>query len=95
MRRAVIACRTHIWTAEERSGRAAIESACVIVESQRKEKQQMPEKLYTVPQVCEMFGVSRSTMVRWMSTGKIRSFKIGQRRRIPESAIQEVIDGAA
>lgn len=51
----------------------------------------MPEEIYTIPQVCEMFGVSRSTMVRWMNSGKIRSFKIGQRRRIPESAIQELI----
>lgn len=53
----------------------------------------MTEKLYTIEQAAEVLQVSRSTMVRWMNTGKIHSFKIGQLRRVPESAIKALYGG--
>jgi excisionase family DNA binding protein len=55
----------------------------------------MPEKFYTIAEVCELLNVSRPTVNRWLATGKLRSIKLDRARRIPASAIQELVDAGA
>ncbi len=47
---------------------------------------------YTVNQVAEMFGISRSTVNREISNGKLKSFKLGGRRLISAQTIAEALD---
>ena len=47
---------------------------------------------YTINQTAEMFGVSRSTVNRAISDGKLKSFKLGGRRLISAQTIAEALD---
>ncbi len=49
------------------------------------------EKLYTVNEAAARLNVHRATIYEWMRTGKLRFVIVGQRRRIPQSAIDEFI----
>lgn len=51
------------------------------------------EKMYTVKEVSEMLGVAKLTVYNWVNTEKVRSLKIGNTIRIPESAITEMMKG--
>ena len=45
-------------------------------------------KLYTTPEVMEIFGVTRLTVYRWIKSGKIEALKIGKDWRFFETAIE-------
>ena len=49
-------------------------------------------RLHPVETVMERLGVGRSTVFALMSSGELRSCKVGRRRLIPESAIVEFIE---
>jgi excisionase family DNA binding protein len=49
------------------------------------------QQLYSAPQVCELLAISRATLYRLKSAGKIESLKIGSATRFTESAIERFI----
>lgn len=51
----------------------------------------MEEKLYTVKEVATHFRVSRQAVYDWITAGRLRALRIGERVRIPESALQEFV----
>lgn len=55
----------------------------------------MTEPVYTISEVADKAKVSRSTVCRWIHSGRMRSFKVGGTRRIPESAIAEFFASGA
>jgi len=52
----------------------------------------MMERLLTMADAMERIPVSRNTMQRMVSTGTLRSIKIGARRFIPETAVNEYLE---
>ena len=46
------------------------------------------EKLYTIKQVCDEFGISRSTVYRENKAGQLPFVKIGRATRIAASVLQ-------
>jgi len=52
---------------------------------------QEPETLLTVKPVLKRLSISRSMLYHLLSTGQIRSVKIGSARRIPASAVDDYI----
>jgi excisionase family DNA binding protein len=55
------------------------------------ERSIMGEKLFTVKEVAEHFKVSRQAVYDWITDGRLRAVKVGNRTRIPESAINEFV----
>ena len=53
------------------------------------------EILYTVNEVAKQFGVTRTTIYKWMADGSLPYVMVGQRRRIPEWALKAFIRPAA
>lgn len=53
------------------------------------------ERLYTVEQAARIIGCGRGKVYAMIRDDELRSVKIGKLRRIPASAIQELIDEAA
>lgn len=51
----------------------------------------MDEKQYTVKEISEHFRVSRQAVYEWINDGKLRAIKLGERVRIPESALKSFI----
>lgn len=51
----------------------------------------MDEPMYTVQEVAQRFKVTRKAVYDWMRVGKLRFVYIGERRRIPLSAIEAFI----
>jgi excisionase family DNA binding protein len=51
----------------------------------------MSEQYYTVKEVAEHFKVSRQSVYDWISEGRLRAVKVGNRTRIPESALDEFV----
>jgi excisionase family DNA binding protein len=51
----------------------------------------MGEPYYTVKEVAERFKVSRQAVYDWISEGRLRAVKVGNRTRIPQSAIQAFV----
>lgn len=51
----------------------------------------MDEKQYTVKEISEHFRVSRQAVYEWINDGKLRAIKLGERVRIPESALKAFI----
>lgn len=51
----------------------------------------MSEAIYTPIQVAEKLSVSKGTVFRYIRSGKLKSFRMGQLRRISESALNEFI----
>ena len=49
------------------------------------------EELLTIKEAAERLKVHRVTLYEWMRSGQLRYVLVGQRRRIPESAIAEFI----
>ncbi len=45
------------------------------------------EQFYTVEEVAAALKVTRQTVYRWMQTGALRYVLAGERRRIPQSAL--------
>ncbi|MFC4906598.1 helix-turn-helix domain-containing protein [Actinomadura gamaensis] len=48
-------------------------------------------RLYTVPDVMKMTGLSRSLIYRELRAGRLRSVRRGRSRRIPGTAVAEYI----
>jgi excisionase family DNA binding protein len=46
---------------------------------------------YTVGEVSKLLGVAKSTIYRWMDSGKIESFRIGTIRRINKEKFAEFL----
>lgn len=51
------------------------------------------EKMYTVKQVANALGMAEITIRQWIQQGKLDSVKIGNSRRIPESAVNKILEG--
>lgn len=51
----------------------------------------MPKLSFTVEQAINATGLNRNAMYRAMTTGEIRSFKVGKRRMVSALALQEFI----
>lgn len=51
----------------------------------------MDEKLHTVKEVADHFRVSRQAVYDWINAGRLRALRIGERVRIPESAVREFV----
>jgi excisionase family DNA binding protein len=50
------------------------------------------EKLYTIKQVCDEFGISRSTIYREHKSGHLPFVKIGRATRIAASVVKAWLD---
>lgn len=51
------------------------------------------ERLYSIVEVAELWGVSRDTIERLLSRGELRYIAVGpRRRRIPSSALAEYLE---
>ncbi len=48
-------------------------------------------RAYSVRQFCDAFGLSRSTVYNLMSSGRLRSVRIGGRRLIPADAAEALL----
>jgi excisionase family DNA binding protein len=53
--------------------------------------EQSAAQLHPVESVMNRLGVGRSMVFELMSSGRLRSVKVGRRRLVPESAIREFI----
>lgn len=51
----------------------------------------MDERYFTVREVAERFKVSRQAVYDWITDGRLRAVKVGNRTRIPESAIEAFV----
>jgi excisionase family DNA binding protein len=51
----------------------------------------MDETMYTVMEIAKHFRVSRQAVYDWIKEGKLRAIRIGERVRVPESALREFI----
>lgn len=52
-------------------------------------------RFLTVAEVAELMRVSKMTVYRMVHAGQLPAVKFGRSYRVPESAVQEAIDGAA
>lgn len=50
------------------------------------------DKLYTIKEVAEMLRVSKPTVYRLMSDGKLNPIKLGKRTLFPESELNRFIE---
>ena len=57
------------------------------------ERPNIDEKFYTVEQVAEKFTLQKNTVYIMCREGQLRHVKIGGVVRIPESALQTLLDG--
>jgi len=55
-------------------------------------KQLEVQRMLSYPQVCEIMGLSRSTLVKLVDAGAIRSVRIGKSRRVWSEDLQAYID---
>jgi excisionase family DNA binding protein len=51
----------------------------------------MAQRLLSIDEAAEILGVGRSTTKTLLGTGRLRSVRLGSRRLIPESAIEDLI----
>ena len=51
----------------------------------------MDETQYTVIEIAKHFRVSRQAVYDWIKDGKLRAIRVGERVRVPESALREFI----
>ena len=50
------------------------------------------EKLYTIPEVAKMLRISKPSVYRLMSNGRLKNVKIGGRTLFKESELNRFID---
>lgn len=48
-----------------------------------------PDRLYSIPEAAERMGIGRSLVYAEIAAGRLRSVKVGRRRLVPASAIDE------
>lgn len=51
----------------------------------------MDEKMYTVKEIADHFRVSRQAVYDWINRGDLRALRLGDRIRIPQSALNAFI----
>ncbi len=51
----------------------------------------MDEPLYTIQEVAQRLKVTRKAVYDWMRAGRLRYIYVGERRRIPQSAIEAFV----
>lgn len=51
----------------------------------------MDERQYTVKEISDHFQVSRQAVYDWIKDGKLRAIRLGERVRIPDSALRAFI----
>jgi excisionase family DNA binding protein len=51
------------------------------------------EKLYKLSEFARVLGVSRSAVIKWIRTGRIRAVNIHGRWYIPESEYERLVKG--
>lgn len=51
----------------------------------------MEEKQYTVQEIAQHFRVSRQAIYDWIKEGKLGAIRLGDRVRVPESALTAFI----
>ena len=51
-----------------------------------------PPRLYSVAEAGKLLGVSRAVAYRYITSGQLRSRKIGRRRLVSDTALREFID---
>lgn len=50
------------------------------------------ERYFTLEEAAKLLRISRSTMYRLLKSGKLRTVRLGERRRlVPESAVEELV----
>lgn len=49
------------------------------------------DKVYTVNELAQLFGVTRDTILRYVRTKKIRSFKVGNYIRFTQEMVDEYV----
>ena len=49
-------------------------------------------KLYNLADLEPVLGVSRRTLLSYISNGKLRAFKLGQKWKVTESALAELLE---
>jgi excisionase family DNA binding protein len=49
-----------------------------------------PEKMYSPEEVAELFSMKPSTIRTWIKEGKLTAIKIGNRWRVPKSAVVDL-----
>jgi excisionase family DNA binding protein len=47
--------------------------------------------LYSVEEAAQLLGIGRTFMFELVATGQVASLKIGKRRKIPRSALDEYV----
>ncbi len=47
--------------------------------------------LFTVNEACEVLHLSRPVVYQLINSGELRSFKVGNARRIPAQALEEYV----
>jgi len=50
---------------------------------------------YSVEEACQALGIGRALAYELIMSGRLHSIKVGARRLIPASALQEFLGGAA
>ena len=55
----------------------------------------MTEKPLSLDAAADRLGVGRSTTKTLIGSGRLRSLRLGRRRLIPESAVEQLIDALA
>lgn len=50
------------------------------------------EKMYTIKEVSDMFGVHYNTVRNWIRSGEIKCVKIAETIRIPDSEINRLMN---
>lgn len=49
------------------------------------------ERHYSTSEACRILGVSQRTLRRWISEGKLRAVRVGDRWRIPEGELRRLL----
>lgn len=52
-------------------------------------------RAFSIPEAARMLGISRATVYRMLKEGQIQTIKIGSRRLVPASSIDDVLTGRA
>ncbi len=53
--------------------------------------QKLDKEFYTVNDVAQLFGVTRTTVYEWMSSGRLAYVVVGRRRRVTRDALHAFI----
>ena len=49
--------------------------------------------LYTIPEICEILGISRRTCMTYLQAGKLKGVKIGGKWKVSKENLQAYMQG--